>query len=406
MKVEIISIGDEILIGQIVNTNAAYIAQKLTELGFDVDWITVVGDTIDRLFKAIELAEQRADIVIATGGLGPTHDDITKKVFAKYFNSRLVLNEQILNKLRERFRRRRIRMAKANKEQAMVPDNATLIENKVGTAAGLLFQKGEKYFFVLPGVPAEMISMIESFIIPFLKNKTDKFFKKCILHTTGIPESTLFEKLGDIKPLEKLAKIAFLPTSSGVNIRITVQGSNETFCQQRINQVEKVFREKFDQYIWGTDDDTIESIVARLLVNHNKIISIIEFGTYGNVIAQLTNVPDVEKFFIQGLTIGSVDTLKKFLDYSMHQSGIEDIVTTKICEDLAVKMKQVSGSDIAVAIMHCDKLDVTTYIAICDAHQTFSQRYIFTFHPSMNIQRITTMALKLLYQHLTKEKIS
>ncbi|UCE06880.1 MAG: CinA family nicotinamide mononucleotide deamidase-related protein [bacterium] len=406
MKVEIISIGDEILIGQIVNTNATYIAQKLTELGFDVDWITVVGDNTDRLFKTIELAEQRADIVIATGGLGPTHDDITKKVFAKYFNARLVLNEQILNKIRERFSRRRIRMAKTNKEQAMVPDNAILIENKVGTAAGFLFQKGEKYFFVLPGVPAEMISMIESSIIPYLKNKIDKVFKKRILHTTGIPESTLFEKLGDIEPLEKLAKIAFLPTYSGVNIRITVQGPNETFCQQRINQIEKVFREKFDQFIWGTDDDTIESIVARLLVTHNKTISIIEFGTYGNLIAQLTNVVDVEKFFIQGLTIGSVDTLKKFLDYSMHRSGVEDIVTTKICKELAVKIKQLSGSDIALAIMHCDKLDVTTYIAICDAHQISSQRYIFTFHPSMNIQRITMMALKLLYQHLTKEKIS
>jgi len=406
MKVEIISIGDEILIGQIVNTNATYIAQKLTELGFDVDWITVVGDNTDRLFKAIELAEQRAEIVIATGGLGPTHDDITKKVFAHYFNSKLVLNEQILKKIRDRFRRRRIRMANTNKEQAMVPNNATLIENEVGTAAGLLFQKEEQYFFVLPGVPAEMISMMESSIIPFLKNKIDKFFKKRMIHTTGIPESTLYEKLGNIESLEKLAKIAFLPTSSGVNFRITAQGSNEAVCQERIDQVEKVFRKKFSQYIWGTDDDTIEGIVAQLLIKHNKTISIIEFGTSGNITAQLSGVPDAEKFFIQGLTIGSVDTLKKFLNYSMHQFGSEKTVTAKTCKELAVKIKQVSGSDIALAIMHDDKLEVTTYIAICDDHQISSQRYIFTFHTSMNIQRITTTTLKLIYQYLSEQKIS
>jgi len=402
MKAEIISIGDEILIGQIVNTNAAFIAQKLTDIGFDVDWITTVGDNEERLLEAIKTAERRTDIIIATGGLGPTHDDITKKVFARYFNSKLILNEQIFQKIRERFRRRRIRMAKTNKEQAMVPDNATLVDNEVGTAAGLLFEKNGKYFFVLPGVPAEMISMMESFIVPFLNKKTNRIFKKRILHTTGIPESTLFEKLGNIEDLEKLAKIAFLPTYSGVNIRFTVRGPNELFCQERIDRVEKVFRGKFAKYIWGTDDDTIESIVTRLLINRAKSISIIEFGTHGKVCAQLTNVPDVEKFFIQGLTIGSIDTLKKFLDYSLYQSSVEELVTAKSCEELAVKIKQISGSDIALAIMHNDTLDVTTYIAFCDDHQVKSQRYIFTFHPAMNIQRITTTALKLLYQHLSK----
>lgn len=406
MKVELISIGDEILIGQIVNTNAAFIAEKVTELGLDVDWITVVGDHENRLYEAIELATGRVDIVIATGGLGPTHDDITKKVFARYFNSRLILNEQILNKIRDRFRRRRIRMAKINIEQAMVPDNATIIENKVGTAAGLLFQKGKKFFFVLPGVPAEMVAIMESFIVPFLKNKSDKRFKKRILHTTGIPESTLFEKLGNIEELEKLAKIAFLPTDSGVNIRLTVQGPTEKFCQERINQVEKIFREKFDRYMWGTDDDTIENVVTQLLINRNKTISIVEFGTHGNVTTQLTNVPDVEKFFMQGLTIGSVQMLKKFLSYSSDQSNLEEFVNVRTCEDLSIRIKQISGSDLTLSIMHNDSLPVTTYIAICDDDHVSSQRYIFTFHPPMNILRITTTALKLLYQHLIKKKKS
>jgi nicotinamide-nucleotide amidase len=406
MKVEILTIGDEILIGQIANTNATFIAEKATELGFDVDWITVVGDNDERLFKAIELAEARADIIIATGGLGPTHDDITKKVFTRYFKSRLVMDEQTLNRIKERYRRRRIRMAKINKEQALVPDNALVIENKAGSAPGLLFQKGQKYFFVMPGVPAEMVSIMESFIIPFLQKKRDRIFKKRMIHTTGIPESTLFEKLGNIEELEQLVKIAFLPTYSGVNVRLSVQGTTAEFCQERINKVEKVFREKFDQFIWGFDDDTIENAVAKLFVTQNKTISIAEYGTNGNLASQLTSTSFIDKFFVQGFTFGSVDIVGKFLDQHSNDLQIEQIFSQKFCQKLSARVKQITKSDISLTILHNDNLEVTTHIAITDDHQTFSQRYIFTFHPAMNIQRITAIALRLLYQYLTQQKIS
>lgn len=401
MNVEIISIGDEILIGQIVNTNASYIAEKLTEIGYDVNWITTVGDDQDRIWEAIQTAEKRTDVILATGGLGPTHDDITKTIFAGYFNSNLILNEEVLQKIKDRFRRRRIRMAKTNKEQALVPDNATIIENSVGTAAGLLFEKVGKYFFVLPGVPVEMIAMMESYIIPFLKSKVTKIYKKRILHTTGIPESTLFEKLGTIEELEKLVKIAFLPTYSGVNVRLSVQGQDQVSCQKKIEIVENVFREKISDYIWGVDDDTIEKVVANLLINRSKSISVAEFGTNGNITAQLASVPEVDKFLNQGLTIGSVDMLKKIIELPASQSNLSEVINQNNCEALSRKIKQNSGADISLAIMHNDNLDVTTHIAYCDQHGVKSQRYIFTFHPSMNFQRIAATALKLLYQYLT-----
>jgi nicotinamide-nucleotide amidase len=406
MKIEILTIGDEILIGQIVNTNAAFIAEKVTELGFDVDWITVVGDTDERLFQAIEVAERRSDIIIATGGLGPTHDDITKKVFARYFNSRLVLDEPTLNRIKERYRRRRIRMSKINKEQAMVPDNATIIENKAGSAPGLLFQKDQKYFFVMPGVPAEMVSIMESFIIPFLQSKRDRIYKKRVIHTTGIPESTLFEKLGSIEELEKLTKIAFLPTYSGVNVRLSVQGTTEEFCQKQISQVEKIFQEKFHQYIWGFDDDTLETAVAKLFVTQHKTISVAEYGTNGNLASQLTNTEFVNKFFIQGFTFGSIEILEKFFNQNHTNSQTEQIFNQKYCQKLSARVRQITQSDISLAIMHRDNLEVTTYVAISDDHQTISQRYIFTFHPAMNIQRITAIALRLLFQYLTQQKMS
>ncbi len=405
MKVEILSIGDEILIGQIVNTNAAFIAEKLTELGYDVDWITTVGDNAELLEQALKLAESRVDIVIATGGLGPTHDDITKKVFAKYFNSKLVLNEQVFHKIKERFRRRRIRMAKINKEQAMVPDNATVIENQAGTAPGLLFQKGTKYFFVMPGVPAEMVAMMEASIIPLLKNKADKIYKQRVIHTTGIPESTLFEKLGNIQDLEKFTKIAFLPTYGGVNIRLSAQGSTEASSQERISQVEKIFREKFAQFIWGYDDDTFEQAIAQLLIQQNKTISIVEFGTHGNISAQLSSVPNANKFFIEGFTFGSARTVIEFLGFE-NSVDKENIVDEKKSQALAHKIKQTTDSDLAMAIMHDKGLEINTHITLCDDQQTLSQRYIFTFHPAMNIQRIASTAFRFLYQYLTQQKIS
>lgn len=401
MKVEILTIGDEILIGQIVNSNAAFIAEKVTELGFDVDWITVVGDNWERLLKAIELAETRADIVIATGGLGPTHDDITKKVLAHYFKSNMILHEPTLKSMKERYRRRRIRMSKINKEQAMVPDNAIVIENHAGSAPGLMFQKDKKYFFVMPGVPAEMAAIMESYIIPFLKSKRDKEFRKRVIHTTGIPESVLFEKLGNIAEIEKLTKVAFLPTYSGVNVRLTVQGTTEEFCQERISQVEKIFDQKFNQYIWGYDDDSLEGAVARLLINRSQTISVAEYGTNGSLSASLTSTSDFDKFFVQGFNFGSPRAIGSMVDNKKSELKIKQLLSQEFCQKLSAKIKQVTQSDISLAILHNDKFEVTTYIAFSDEKQTISQRYVFTFHPAMNIQRITATALKFLYQHLT-----
>lgn len=406
MKIEIITIGDEILIGQIVNTNAAYMAEKVTELGFDVDWITVVGDDEERLYQALSLAESRADIIMATGGLGPTHDDITKKVLARYFNSRLILDEPTFEKIKSRFHKRRIRMAKINIEQAMVLENAVVIENHAGSAPGMLIQKNNKSFFVMPGVPAEMVAIMESFIIPFLKNKQDKIYKKRVIHTTGIPESTLFEKLGNIADLERCSRIAFLPTYSGVNVRLSAQGATDDECREKIDQVEKAFQQKIPSYIWGYDDETLESTVARLLMGQNKTIAVAELGTNGNLATLLASAPLGKEIFIQGITFGSVFSLQKFLDLNEITPQAAQLVTDSICKKLSAKVRQISMSDIALAILHNEQLDVTTYMAIADEEQILSQRYVFNFHPSMNVHRITATALRLLFHHLTQQKIS
>ena len=195
MHVEIISIGDELLIGQTVNTNASWMGRHLLDIGIHVQWATTVGDSRQALLQSLEIAASRADVILMTGGLGPTHDDITKKVTSDYFSSTLVMNDEILQMVKERFRRRGLEMAPINEEQALVPDNAELIKNDLGTAPGLIFSRDNVTCYVMPGVPREMKGMMTEIVLPQLRSQLGgRTIKIKSLMTTGVPESTLFEQ--------------------------------------------------------------------------------------------------------------------------------------------------------------------------------------------------------------------
>lgn len=406
MNVEILSIGDELLIGDTINTNAAFIAQKLTDLGITIKWISTIGDDRQSLLESIRTSEKRADVVIATGGLGPTHDDITKKVFAEYFNAKLVLDEEILAKLKERFRRRNIPMAKSNIEQALVPDKAQIIPNSVGTASGLLFEHGGKYFIVLPGVPAEMKFMMDSFVIPFFASKVKTCYTKKILHTAGLPESTLFQKLGNVNELEKIAKIAFLPTNGGVDIRISKIGTSKKYCRTCVAQVEKLIHQKIHQNIWGMDDDTLEEIVVSKLIEQKKSISIIEIGTKGAIVARLSRSDAIGKVLTQAITFGSMDSLISYFNLASNFCDDEWIWRTEAPGLVTELLRKKTGSDIGMFAIHNAEWDITTIIGISDDRETRSEQFVFDLAPSINLHRITTMTLKMLYSHLTGQKIS
>ncbi|MFQ6116327.1 MAG: competence/damage-inducible protein A, partial [bacterium] len=261
MKVEIISIGDELLIGQVINTNAAYLAKHLTNLGLQVAWITTVGDQAEELKSALAIAMERSDIVITTGGLGPTHDDITKTVAAEYFESGLVFRPEILERLKRAFEMRGLKMAAINEEQAQVPEKAKIISNRMGSAPGLLFEKNGKKCFILPGVPSEMKAICEETIFPMLKGQGQAVLQKTV-RTTGIPESTLFERVGDISKIEEIVKVAFLPKAAGVDIRLTAKGKSSMECQQKLEQGLTIFQEKISEHIYGYDDERLEEVVA------------------------------------------------------------------------------------------------------------------------------------------------
>ena len=308
MNAEIISIGNELLKGFTVNTNAAFISTKLEEIGIPVQWVTTVGDDEGNILQAIELAEKRADLIISTGGLGPTHDDITKKAFAKYFESEFVLNEQILEKLHQRFRRRNMVMSKCNEQQALVPEKAKILENNVGTAPGLLFEKSGKLFFVLPGVPTEMEWIVNNEILPRLKKMQHQYIANRVIHTYGIPESTLFYRLGDIEELEKYCQIAFLPHMGLVDVRLSAMDKNLQQCRENIDKVESVIKEKAGEFIIGFDEESVESMIIKELQKRQLSLAVIEMGTQGEFLNALLKAEDSYRTKIYGIVVSDFNS--------------------------------------------------------------------------------------------------
>lgn len=225
MRAEIISIGDELLIGQVINTNQAFIAEQLNSVGISVYRMTTVGDDEQAILASFQRASEEAEVVTVTGGLGPTHDDITRTAVCKFMNTDLVVDHQALENIKQLFARRGYALTSLNEDQARVPRGCTVIQNSLGTAPGYFFDRNGKYLIVMPGVPFEMKAMMEHFVIPYFQNKVSGLvIRHRTLKTTGIPESYLAERIGDVKELfahQSGITLAYLPSPLGVRLRIT-----------------------------------------------------------------------------------------------------------------------------------------------------------------------------------------
>ncbi|HVN48392.1 MAG TPA: molybdopterin-binding protein, partial [Bacteroidota bacterium] len=259
---EIITIGDELLIGQVINTNQAFISDKLNSVGIFTEQMLTVGDVEPEILRAFESAWKQYDVVAVTGGLGPTHDDITRASICKFFKTDLIVDEWSLKNVREIFSRRGVQVTKINEEQALVPRGCTVMHNRLGTAPGYFFERDGKFFIVMPGVPYEMKGMIESFVLPYFEQRAaDLVIRHRTLKTTGIPESFLAERIGDVEdlfPLNTGTTLAYLPSSAGVRMRITVRSDSIADAEKRLNDVESKIRTKVEKYIYATDDVELE----------------------------------------------------------------------------------------------------------------------------------------------------
>ena len=411
MNAQIITIGDELLIGQTINTNAAYIGSLLIDNQIKISKTTVVGDESGVILHEFKDAWENNDIVIVTGGLGPTHDDITLSCVVKFFDTTLVINEDVLEDVKKRFQRLNRQLTQVNEDQALVPEISIPIRNTRGTAPGCWIEKDNKYFVVMPGVPYEMKEMMNNFIVPKLKtlaSGNDYYIKKTTLLTTGIPESALFEKLGDIGTLLNGAQLAFLPSPFGVKLRITVTEPAKAQTEAKLADIEQKIRSIAGRYIYGKDDDDLAEVVGRLLRERNLTIAVAESCTGGNISNNLTNFSGSSEFFERGIVSYSNAAKVEILNVDEDTIGKYGAVSYEVARQMAEGVKKISGTDIGLSITGIlgptggspEKPVGTVFIGYCDNTVCTAIKFQFGDDRILNKQRATQSALAILRKAL------
>ncbi|MBM4174750.1 MAG: competence/damage-inducible protein A [Ignavibacteria bacterium] len=410
-RIGIISIGDEILIGQTLNTNAAYIGEKLTSLGFEVVTSSVVGDKKSAIFNTLDTVHADSDFIFITGGLGPTHDDITRDSITEYFNTELIFNESVLRRIEERFQKREREMPTVNRQQAYVPRIANVIENLVGTAPGFDISHEGKVYFVMPGVPSEMKSMMENYILPIMRklaNEKKLFYRQKLIHTTGIPESSLFELLGDIKSWLGNCKLAFLPSQYGVKMRISCSGTSASEIESEIKKAEKKITDLAGGFIYSCDDLLIEEVIGKILAERNLTIAVAESCTGGIIADRLTNISGSSKYFMQGVISYSNDAKIQTLGVSVDSIIKYGSVSEQVSIEMARGVKNISSTNIGLSVTGImgpsggtkTKPVGLVYIGYVDDEKVKVVRHRFAENRIRNKERTSQAALELVRRML------
>ncbi|AFH49039.1 Competence/damage-inducible protein CinA [Ignavibacterium album JCM 16511] len=411
MKAYLISIGDELLIGQTINTNVAYIGNALSDINIEVIESSVVGDNLDSILSELSKAASIADLIVITGGLGPTHDDITRSAIVKYFNTELVRNNEVLEDINQFFAKRGRTVTELNASQALVPKIATPIRNKRGTAPGMWIEQKGKIYIVMPGVPFEMKGMMEDFVIPKLSEMTKGngvVIKKLILQTTGIPESNLFERLGNLDELLQGAQMAFLPSQYGVKLRITVKEKDETLALNRLNEIEQKIRTKVGRYIYARGNETLEEVIGRILADRGLTIAIAESCTGGEVCSRITNVSGSSKYFERGIVTYSNASKVELLKVNEDTLAEFGAVSREVAMQMAEGVRAASGTDIGISTTGIlgptgattNKPVGLVYIGYCDDKVCTAKKFLFGDDRILNKQRATQAALEMLRRQL------
>lgn len=410
MKAEIISIGDELLIGQVVNTNASWIANQLNQAGVEVNRIITISDKETAITDAITASLNYAEIVILTGGLGPTNDDITKKTLVRFFNGKLILHQPTAIQLETFFRNRGIQSNRLNKMQAYIPDNCTPIINQKGTAPGMWFEKDNKIIISLPGVPIEMKHMISEYIIPKLKSN---FSLPPLLHKTiktfGIPESLLAEKISVWENnLPSNIKLAYLPNLGMVRLRISISGTTEQEGVKILAQETEKLLPIIGNNIYGFDDDTLEEAIGKKLKNKNLSLSVAESCTGGSISARITTVPGASAYFLGGIIAYSNEL--KINKLGVKRSSIEQYgaVSEKVAEEMATGIRNSTKSTYSISITGIAGPDGgtpqkpigTTWIGIAGPKGCYARHFLMGTDRDRNIARATITALSLFFKEI------
>lgn len=406
MTAEIISIGDELLIGQVINTNASWMGELLNRNGIKVTEIKAIADDKNAIKKSIEASFETTDIILVTGGLGPTKDDITKHTLCEYFNTKLIFNEEAFLRIQEIFRLRNFEVTKVNKAQAELPENCIPIKNINGTASGMWFEKSGKVLVSMPGVPFEMKTMMENEILPKLKAKfnTPVIINKTIM-TQGVGESFLAKTIEDWEnDLPKNIKLAYLPQPGIVRLRLSATGKDRAKCENKIDELVKKLTILIGDLIFGYDDILLEEAVGNSLKSKNKTVATAESCTGGYIAHLLTSIAGSSAYF-KGSAVTYANEIKEMiLGVSAADLENEGAVSETVVKQMALGALKKFGTDYAIATSGIagpdggteEKPVGTTWIAIAGPQGVVAKKHHFGEHRGRNIRRAALTALFML----------
>lgn len=406
MLAEIITIGDEILIGQIVDSNSAWMAVELNKIGINVKQISSISDNEQHILNALKEAEDRADIILITGGLGPTKDDITKQTLCKYFNCGLKVNTEALENVVTLFAQRGYTLNELNRKQAELPETCEAIINTLGTASGMWFENAGKVFVSMPGVPYEMYKMMELSILPKLqkKFKTPVIFHRTIL-TQGVGESTIAEKIQNWENnLPENLKLAYLPSPGLVRLRISATGNDETELKKLVNTEEIKLLDLISDIVYGFDNETLESVLKDLFTENHFTLSTAESCTGGYIAHLITSVSGSSAFY-KGSVISYSNEIKiNELQVSEKDLKEHGAVSQQVVEQMAKSVREkykttfsIATSGIAGPDGGSDEKPVgTVWIAIASESGVKSNKFLFGKNRERNIRTSSLMALGML----------
>ena len=411
VNVSIITVGDELLIGQVIDTNSAWMAQELNKAGIRVKRRVAVGDVWDEIWKALDEEAANADVILITGGLGPTADDITKPLLCEYFGGKLVMNEAALENVRYLFESVFKRpLTDRNIKQAEVPDVCTVLQNKRGTAPGMLFRKNSKIFISMPGVPHEMQGMISNDVIPLLiKEFSPGQISHRTLLTFGIGESMLADMIQDFETsLPGNIKLAYLPNYGMVRLRLTAQGDETT--EALIEKKFLTLQELVKDYMVTNTDEPMETVLSKLLLQQNKTISTAESCTGGLIAHMLTSMPGSSSFYLGSVVSYANEVKSNVLGVQEETLATQGAVSEPVVLQMVQGVLKTIGSDYALAVSGImgptggseEKPVGTVWIAVGNKEKQVAQKFHFRFDRQRNMQLTAVNALNMMRRFIIK----
>lgn len=413
MQAEIVTIGDEILIGQVVDTNSAFISKELNKIGISVYQITSVQDDKEHILKSLKEAEENADIIIVTGGLGPTKDDITKEAIAEYFNDTLVRDASVLKNIEEMWQRYvKQPLSQVNIDQALVPSKATVLMNLYGSAPGMWLEQNGNVFVSLPGVPYEMKALMKSEVLPRIQQKYHlPYIVHKTLHTYGIGESKLAERISVWEDnLPDYIKLAYLPNLGTVRLRLSAKGEEMLVTSEMKRQIELLLPQIKDVFVGFEENGTIESVIGQRLTDIGKTLATAESCTGGKLAEKITSIPGASAYF-KGSVV-SYATQAKIDVLHIEQAIINkySVVSIEVAEAMARSAQQLFKSDYAIAATgnagptrgDADVEVGTVCIAIATPQKVISQEFKLGNHRLKVINKAAHKAFEMLREEIFK----